>query len=188
MSYIRTIYFSEWLKCVPTWINCLLVSTYTLYLHWIINMYLYIIYFHAGQRDCSVGWFVSLLVRLCEREVLLAGSDELCSCEGLGSPASPAITHKRANKKNKRIIVLIVGMPNKHVISCGVSPSAFGTTHGAAAWTLFDLNLITALVDSHPIQSNPIRRERSLCGLRCRRGLAAGRGAREMAWRLTRAN
>ena len=48
-------YFSEWLKCVPTWINCLLVSTYTLYLHWIINMYLYIIYFHAGQTHGTLN-------------------------------------------------------------------------------------------------------------------------------------
>ena len=29
-----------------------------------------------GLSACSVGWFVSLLVRLCEREVLLVGSRE----------------------------------------------------------------------------------------------------------------
>ena len=41
---------------------------------------------------CSVGWFVSLLVRLCEREVLLAGSLKQCLCEGAGQPASPKRT------------------------------------------------------------------------------------------------
>jgi len=40
-----------------------------------------------GTPACSVGWFVSLLVRLCEREILLSGSDEQCFCEGLASPA-----------------------------------------------------------------------------------------------------
>ena len=35
----------------------------------------------------SVGWFVLLLVRLCEREVLLAGLGEQYSCEGAGQPS-----------------------------------------------------------------------------------------------------
>jgi len=39
---------------------------------------------------CSVGWFVSLLVRLREREVLLAGSDEQCFCEEAGQPSEHA--------------------------------------------------------------------------------------------------
>ena len=38
----------------------------------------------SGLAACSVGWFVSLLVCLCEREVLLAGSCKQCSCEGAG--------------------------------------------------------------------------------------------------------
>ena len=36
---------------------------------------------------CLVGWFVSLLVCLCEREVLLASSGEQYSCEGAGQPS-----------------------------------------------------------------------------------------------------
>jgi len=39
------------------------------------------------ETSCSVGWFVSLLVRLCEREVLLAGLDEQCFLKGLASPS-----------------------------------------------------------------------------------------------------
>ena len=38
---------------------------------------------------CSVGWFVSLLVRLCEIEVLLAGSGEQYSCEEADQPSQP---------------------------------------------------------------------------------------------------
>ena len=41
----------------------------------------------AVSSACSVGWFVSLLVRLCEREVLLASSDEQCFVRGLASPS-----------------------------------------------------------------------------------------------------
>ena len=37
-----------------------------------------------NHSACSVGWFVSLLVRLREREVLLAGSGEQYLCEGAG--------------------------------------------------------------------------------------------------------
>ena len=44
----------------------------------------------SGFLACSVGWFVSLLVRLCEREVLLAGSGEQYSCEGAGQPSDQA--------------------------------------------------------------------------------------------------
>ena len=36
---------------------------------------------------CSVGWFVSFLVRLCEREVLLADLLEQCPCKGAGQPS-----------------------------------------------------------------------------------------------------
>ena len=36
---------------------------------------------------CSVGWFISLLVRLYEREVLLASLGEQYSCEGAGQPS-----------------------------------------------------------------------------------------------------
>ena len=34
-------------------------------------------YCYQQTTECSVGWFVSLLVRLCEREILLASSDKL---------------------------------------------------------------------------------------------------------------
>ena len=48
-------------------------------------------YFETGHiLAWSVGWFVSLLVRLCEREVLLAGSHEQCSCERASQPSQPA--------------------------------------------------------------------------------------------------
>jgi len=44
-----------------------------------------------AQASCSVGWFVSLLVRLCEKEVLLADSGEQYSCEGGGQPSDQAV-------------------------------------------------------------------------------------------------
>ena len=43
----------------------------------------------TNHSACSVGWFVSLLVYLRVREVLLTGSGEQYSCEGAGQPSQP---------------------------------------------------------------------------------------------------
>jgi len=44
---------------------------------------------HREVSACSVGWFISLLVHLYKREVLLIGSDKQELCEGAGSQPQP---------------------------------------------------------------------------------------------------
>ena len=80
----------------------------------------------------SDGWFISLLVHLCEEEILLAGLDEQYFCERTGqpSPSQPAQRTRSILLKNMTCItsfVMRIVLDNM-IIMRGITLSSSGTS------------------------------------------------------------
>ena len=81
---------------------------------------------------CSVSWFVSLLVGLCEREVLLTGSDEQYFYEEAGQPSSSQPAQRTRYDRWKRLREeLAVGCIYVRDCGCGEMPACTCRAAGA---------------------------------------------------------